>query len=421
MNIETGFITELLLSEDITTVVDAEISARFLSGRNRQALKFIFEHHTKYGKIPSTDSFQKRFPTFELGTKEGEINTGERLSYWCDELRVKNKHNTIADGVEEALASINEYDTDTAYDILKKVVLTVENEIVLADKKMLTKNTKKRKEDYLKRQKSGGMTGIPSFIDGWDKLTGGMNKSELSGCMGFTGLGKSWLICIKAVLQAKAGYKVFVGSTEMSTDMIIRRIDAIWCLLNYSDFVKGQLKPDQQKRYFKFLEEMEGNEKVNLVVEHVDDVTQFSAKISQYDPDVAYIDGAYIMQDTDEDSDWIGVRNVIRTLHKICLSKKIPIEFTTQAKEEFGNSLKTINFSKAIAQEVDVFYAIEQDEQMRNDKEVRLNPLKLREGKLTSKVYLNWDFDLMNFSTLFEERISESSDKSKAKGVITID
>ena len=113
------------------------------------------------------------------------------MQFWCDQLREKKKHNTIVDSLDEVLVKINEdLDTEGAYNILKKLVLQVENELVLSDRIKINEDTYKRKEDYKKRQKSGGMTGIPSFIDEWDKLLGGYNNGELITFMGYTGTGK---------------------------------------------------------------------------------------------------------------------------------------------------------------------------------------------------------------------------------------
>lgn len=175
----------------MSKVVDNQISSKYLNGRYKKAFKFIQQHQTKYGKVPSIETFKKKFPNIELAQINGEYSTGETMQFWCDQLREKKKHNTIVDSLDEVLVKINEdLDTGGAYDILKKLVLQVENELILSDRIKINEDTHKRKEDYKKRQKSGGMTGIPSFIDEWDKLLGGYNNGELITFMGFTGLGK---------------------------------------------------------------------------------------------------------------------------------------------------------------------------------------------------------------------------------------
>ena len=410
----------------MSKVVDNQISSKYLNGRYKKAFKFIQQHQTKYGKVPSIETFKKKFPNIELAQINGEYSTGESIQFWCDQLREKKKHNTIVDALDAVLDKINEdLDTEGAYDILKKLVLQVENELVLSDRIKINEDTYKRKEDYIKRQKSGGMTGIPSFIDEWDKLLGGYNNGELITFMGYTGLGKSWLEIIQAVQQAKNGYKVLFFTTEMSTKMVFRRIDAVWNSLNYTRFRKGQLLPDEEKRYFQYLEEMENtpDDEVMLVVEQATGgVSQISAKIDQYNPDIVYIDGAYLLEDEEgEEDNWAGMTRIWRGLHRICLAKDKPIVVTTQSKDEQGASLKSMSFAKAIANECDVVAVLEQDEQMRNDKEIMLKPLKIREGDNMRIVMMNWDFDEMKFNSIYSERVTEQADVKNVEGVITLD
>jgi archaellum biogenesis ATPase FlaH len=425
INREQGLLTELLVTGDMVSVVDKSINASYFTGRYKKAFKFIQEFQSKYGKMPSIEVFLQKNPNIELSKVDNKYGTGEKIQYWCDEVRAKKKHNTIADSLDTVVTLINEEkDADKAYEELKRLVLRVENEIVFSARMKINENTKKRKEEYKKRQKSGGMTGIPSFITHWDSILGGYNKGELYTFMGYTGVGKSWLEIIQAVMQAKEGYRVLFITTEMSDKLVFRRIDAVWCGLNYSDFKKGQLKPEQEKKYFKYLDDMENtpDEDVMLVVEQATGgLSQISAKIDQYDPDIVYVDGAYLLEDEEgEEDNWAGVTRVWRGFHRLCLSKDKPIILTTQSKDETGASLKSMAFARAIANECDVVAVIEQEEQMKNDKEAKLKPLKLREGDNLSSVMMNWDFDNMKYNSIFKEKVVEQTKVENVQGVITI-
>lgn len=192
INRELGFITELLNSQDMVAVVDKQISIKYLNGRYKKAFKYIQTHQANYGNVPSIPTFERKFPEIELYVNdEGTYNTGEPMQFWCDELRDKKKHNVIADSLDEVLTLMNEeLDTEGAYAKLKKVISQVESEMILTDRIKINDNTQARKEEYLKRQKSGGMTGIPSYIKELDSLLGGYNDGELITFMGYTGLGK---------------------------------------------------------------------------------------------------------------------------------------------------------------------------------------------------------------------------------------
>jgi replicative DNA helicase len=423
---EQGFITELLVSRDMSMVVDNCINSSYLNGKYKKAFKYIQQHQATYGDVPTIDTFLSKNPDFNLAKTDDSYGTGESLKYWCDQVREKKKHNMMADGMENLLQLMNEeMDTEGAYETIKRLVLKVENEVILADRAKINENTHTRKEDYLKRQKSGGMTGIPTFIDLVDKIMGGLNDGELITFMGYTGTGKSWLEIIMAVAQAKAGYRVLFFTTEMHHKMVMRRIDAVWNGFNYSLFKKGQLQAKDQKKYFDYLDEMEKtpDDEVMLIVEQATGgISQISAKIDQYNPDVVYIDGAYLLDDEEgEEDNWMGTVRIWRGLHKLCLAKKLPIVATTQSKDESGATIKSLSFSKALSNECDVLAVLEQDEQQRNDREADLRFLKLREGDTLSTVHMDWDFDKMKYNSLFKEKAVEQTDVKNVSGVITID
>lgn len=410
INREMGFLTELLVSNDMATVVDNMINSSYLTGRNKQVFNKIRQHQDAYGKVPSIDYILSYFPNLELMKKpNGEYGTEETLQFWCDQLRERKKHNTIVDHLEEVIDKMNnDTDTEKAYSLIKRLVMKVENEIVLSDRIKINENVDKRKQEYLKREKSGGMTGIPTYIDLIDKNIGGFNAGELITFMGFTGIGKSWMEIIMAVNQAKNGYRVLFFTTEMSKEMVMRRIDAVWNGFNYSLFTKGQLHPKDKERYFKYLDEMANtpDDEIMLVVEQATGgLSQIGAKIDQYKPDIVYIDGAYLLQDEEgEEDNWAGIVRVWRGLHRLCLVKKVPIIATTQSKDETNASIKSLSFAKALSNDCDVLAVLEQDSQQKHDREISVRFLKVREGDTLSVVHMNWDFNKMDYSCIYQER-----------------
>ncbi|MMZ46500.1 Replicative DNA helicase [compost metagenome] len=400
MNVETALIKKLIETGDYATVTDKQISDRYFNGVNKRAFKFIREHVTNYGKVPDRKTFKKHFPSYPMP----EEIPDEKIQYFCDQVREKKKHNLIVDSLEDAAADIEDLKSEEAYIKLKRLILKVENEVILSDKVVVNRDTKKRLEDYEKRAKSGGMTGIPYGIDRLDYATKGANKGELTTILGYTGTGKSWFEIICAVYQAKQGYKVLFFTTEMSTKMVARRVDAVWAVLNYTRFRDGRLHKEEYQRYVEYLEAREREEEETIIIEQATGgVSQIAAKIDQYDPDMVYVDGAYLLADEEsEEDDWRSLVHIWRGLHRIVLQKDIPMCVSTQSKEK-KISLSAISFAKAIAADCDVIIGLEQDEQMREDKEMRVSFHKMREGAVPSPFIMNWDFDKMDYTTIYGE------------------
>ena len=210
------------------------------------------------------------------------------------------------------------------------------------------------------------------------------------------------------------GYKVLFCTTEMSTELVMRRIDALWNGFSYTRFRDGKLYPDEYERFKLYLEEMEGNEEVNLVVEQITGgISQISAKIDQYSPDVVYIDGGYLLEDEEGgDDDWKGLVRIWRGIHKLALAKRKPIVISTQSKER-KVTLSAIAFASAIRADSDVILALEQDEQQFNDREIGIKPLKIREGELFGKIINAWDFNNMNYEEIYNESDGRTQSEEK--------
>lgn len=423
---EQSFITEIILSGDFLTVTENHIEPNYFRGQDKKVFKFIQDHVVKYGKTPSLTTFTKKFPEYELmENNDGNVYTGETLKYWIDEVRNKKKSNTLIVGLEKAIEEISELDnnsTEQAYMIIKDTINVIETKVEVSVRHRLNRDTETRKADYLARQTSGGLIGIPTGISDWDLMNGGSKKGELTTIQGYTGLGKTWLLLIQAVYQAKLGYRVQFFTTEMSPDMIIRRVEALWNDLNYTRFLEGKLLPDEERRYFNYLEEMSNleDDDIPLVIEKADaGVTQISTKIDDFKPDIVYIDGAYLLEDEKMgDDEHAGITRIWRALHRMCLSKNIPLIVSSQNKEDEGVSLKSTSFAKATNHESDVVLALEQDSQMKNDKEIKVKPLKVREGKTNQYIVLNWDFDSMKYGSIYTKELEQADESVEVEGVL---
>jgi replicative DNA helicase len=400
-NMELNLISKILHTGDFTIPTDMGITQRYFNGKNKKAFKIIQAHMLKYGNVPDLKTFKTKMRNYDILASDS-VNEG--LRFYCDEVRMKLKHNTIVDSMEEISGHIEGLETEEAYELLKQLVVKVETEVILSDREEVNKDTSKRLDDYFIRQQTQGMTGIPTGNSRIDYVLKGYNAGELIALLGYTGTGKSWWKLIQAVYQAKQGYKVLFFTTEMSTKMIIRRIDALWCKLSYTRFRNGKLTPDELKKYEKYLKSVDGDEDSNLIVEQATGgVSQIGAKIDQHNPDIVYVDGAYLLQDDESnDDDWKAIVRVFRGLHRLALNKNIPIIASTQSNDR-KVSLSTISFAKALSNDCDVVMAIEQDDEMKEDKEIKTKFLKIREGEGAGNIVQNWDFNEMNYDPIYIE------------------
>lgn len=418
-DVEKGLISKILETRDLMSIKDNQIKPDYFTGESRIAYQFIFDTVLKTGEVPTVRVFQKKFPRYKLDyiKVKGEqvVGTEENMKFWCDELRHKVKHNTLADTINDTAEKLQDFETEEAYEYLKKKIAYIESEIVETTDVDITKDTDARKQAYLKRKQTRGITGIPTGFKHLDYLLKGLGDGTLTTVIANTGIGKTWFEVIVGAMAQLQNYTVLQLVTEMSEDIMRDRYEAVLFSLcydemNYNAFKSGMLTLDKEKQYFEFLE----NDLPNfepLIVATATGVMGVSALIDKYNPDLIMIDGAYLMEDDQgAKDDWLRVSHITRDLKKLAKRIKKPIVINTQAdkntSKKTGPELGSIMYTQAIGQDSDNVLAMFRDEIMINDKEMGMKVLKQREGTL-GKTIFNWDFDTMTFTEIYFEESKE--------------
>ena len=411
-SIERGFISKLIETKDMTTIKEKQISPAFFTGENRLVFYYIMEQYAHNGSVPTPRAIQHKFGTYELETlDEGSVGTEESLLYWCEELREKARHNKIADVLEESVKLIDDGDSQKAYDVIKKGVYYIEDELSETQSVDITKDTEERKQKYLEKKKNKGMVGIPTGIEQLDWILKGLQPETLTVDIGTPGLGKTWLEVLIGSYAMLNQYKVVQFVTEMSTDQMRDRYETMlygmmYGDMNYSQFKSGTLPQEVEEQYFVFLDE-DLPSLQPLIIETATGVSGVNAVIEKEKPDLVLIDGVYLMEDDERaDSDWLRVTHITRGLKKTAKAKKIPIFANSQAdkttSKKTGPELSNISYTQAIGQDADNVIGQFRDEVMINDREMGIKVMKNREG-VGGKVILNWDFTTMTFTGIYSE------------------
>lgn len=397
-SIETKFLTKLLLTADFETVDKLQIKSNYFSGRYKKAFKWIQDFKVKYGKTPSLKEFKRKFSNIEL---EEEEDLEEPLGYYGEEVRSKVKHNTLVDALEIVREKLEELETDEAVNIIVKTVMKIQRDYIQRETAYLNEDAQKWKDAYDEASKSGGMTGIPIGIAPFDRITGGCAETDLITFLGYTGVGKSWLLIIISCFLVGMGYKVLFITREMGTKQILKRVHACMTRLPYENIKSGSLNTEGKKKYFKYLDKQATQDESLLVIESATGgVTNISSLVDLHQPEILMIDGGYLMTDDSDDKEWKGLVETWWGFKQIALNRKIPT-FTNMQLKSGKASLDNIAMAKYISQYCDQMWGMEQDEQMLNDKELKMKPLKLRDAEMAGSFVIRWDFKEMDWSPVY--------------------
>lgn len=414
-SVERGFISKLIESKDFKTLKDQQIQPFFLTGDNRRVFQYIQEVFKTTGEVPTPRVIKQKFPSYELESHKVDgaeiVGTEETLLYWCKELRTKAKHNRMADITEAVAEKLDNGETEEAYTLMKQGVWKIEDEIVESSSVDITKNTDDRKQAYLERKKNKGMIGISTGIPHLDYILKGLIKETLTTLIAGTGVGKTWFLVLLGAYAQLNGYKVVCFITEMSTDLMQDRFEAMlfgmmYGSFNYNNFKSGNLDLETENTYFEFLED-DLPKLEPLIIETATGISSVVSVIEREKPDLVLVDGAYLMEDEQgAKDDWLRVTHITRDLKKTAKNWHLPIVINSQAdkntSKKTGPELGSIMYTQSIGQDSDNVLALFRDEIMINDREMGVKVLKQREGVL-GKVIINWDFDHMNFKSIYSE------------------
>lgn len=223
-DVERGFISKLLQTKDIMSVKDQQIKSNYFIGDSRLAYQFIYDTVLSTGEVPTVRAFERKFPHYELEhikvNGETVVGTEENLKFWCDELRNKVKHNTLADLVDSVAKDLQSFNTEEAYSLIKKRIAYIEGEVVESSDIDITKNTEDRKQAYLDRKNNKGMRGIPTGFHHLDCILKGLEDETLTTVIAGTGVGKA--LTLDTPVLTRYGYvpmrEIKVGTEVFSSD-----------------------------------------------------------------------------------------------------------------------------------------------------------------------------------------------------------
>lgn len=419
-SVEKGFISKIVETKDFKSLKEQQIKSNFFTGENRRVFNFIVEQYPRTGDIPTPRVLHKFFPNYSLETHivDGEevVGNDESFMFWCEQIRIKSRHNRTADLIEETAKKLDNGETEKAFEELKKGVWTIQDDTTITSTVDITKNAEERKEAYLKKKMNKGMLGIPTGISHLDYILKGLEDETLTTLIATPGIGKTWFLVKLASYAMLNSYRVKVYVTEMSSEIMQDRFDAMLYSMMYGDFDyeafrAGRLSAEKEKSYFNFLEEKEKLEP--LKIETATDVSSILATFDSDKPDIIFVDGAYLMEDDQgADSDWLRVTHITRALKRLAKDKHIPVFINSQAdkstSKKTGPELESISYAQSIGQDSDNILALYRDAVMKNDREMGVKVLKQREGIL-GRVVISWDFKSMNFDSIYSESASEES------------
>jgi replicative DNA helicase len=231
----------------------------------------------------------------------------------------------------------------------------------------------------------GGITGVPTGFDALDKLTSGLQKSDLIIMAARPGMGKTSLILAIARNTAVDFKKtVAIFSLEMSNLQLVQRLVSLEAEIEGSKFRNGNLEPHEWAPLSKAIERISA---APIFIDDTPAINTFELRAKcrrlkqQYDVQLIIIDYLQLMSNSGERSNASNreqeISQISRTLKGLAKELNVPIIALSQlsrAVESRGGvkrpQLSDLRESGAIEQDADMvtfiyrpeYYGLTEDE-----------------------------------------------------------
>jgi replicative DNA helicase len=400
MDAERGLIGKIVLADGFADAQDYRVTTElFESKKYRAVFKFIKDFYEKYGEIPSVELLEEEFPEVDIPYAK------EPAGYYIDKMRERHIRNKGA----EILTSKAPLLVQKPIDGILSIREAVANLSIVANPTSDSEwgeNVEERIKQYLAKKEMEGVTGYHTPWQPLDIMTSGIHAKEFICVVARPKTGKTFLLIILALAMWKQGLSVMFISTEMSKMKISQRLDAVNFELPYQEFKTGVLPDAFEERYKREIKKLKDKEPIHIV-EDVDGVSSIGAKIDQYEPDVVFLDGMYLLNDDKgARSTWERVKNISNDLRKLAKTKDVPLVTSTQFNRGAENAssfkdvtLAQIGYADSIGQDAELVLGMFQDRDMRNNREMLIRTMAFREGEPVDFT-IQWDLHNMDFKVL---------------------
>ena len=363
---ELRLISKAVRDRNITTLLEQGVQADwFVNPDVKQVWKWMVDHWGKYGEVATATTVKDEFPNFPL------LKVDDSLDYLLDRFVAYRRYVKVEDtiqGAAEVLSLTNDH--EAALQLIEGRISEIHREGVPGVSDMhLDRDPMSRYREYeVMEQSAGHLLGLGTGFSRIDEATAGLQSGQLVTVIAPPKTGKSQVLLQTAINIHEAGHAVLFQSFEMSNTEQQTRHDAMRAKVSHNRMRRRSLTVPEKRSYVRMLEHMDQMTQPFTLTDALQGITvsALAAKIDQVKPEVAFIDGVYLMQDeqTGESNTPQALTNITRALKRLAQRMDIPIVISTQTllwKMKGGKvSADSIGYSSSFFQDSDVILGLEE-------------------------------------------------------------
>ncbi len=418
-----------------TTFIDLQLDANMFRGSEEDLYKFIRGHVSGYGKLPERKTV-KTWADEHKTTIPPKKSLVEPSDYYYDEMKRRNLRLNLKSVLQSAAEQVNE---DTPFEALQDLTSSVV-EMANQTRKNQLLNFAQHGQELMKTEMAKvGSQLKPALQFGWptfDNMAGGLSGGDVVSFVGRPAMGKTYMLLYGAIAAWRQGKVPLFVSMEMKTTLIAQRITALHTKTSITEIMKAKVGKWKYKKMLGELGVMKKKQDFwiadGALSATVEDIIMLCHQLK---PDVVYIDGAYLLQNTNHRLQrWERVSTNAEAIKcQLAEALDIPVVVSYQLNRETEKKkikevgVENIAYSDAIGQLSSVVLGLFQEESVETMLQRDIRILKGRHGE-SGEFTINWRFggmgqyfptkdkekqdtdthNVMNFSEILDEYSNKS-------------
>ena len=401
---ELLLISKIIQEKDIHAVIRSGLKPDHLSGEWSKVWTWLLEFNRTHGSIPTERVFAQEFGDIDLDDAKDE-----QFSRLLEEIFDNYKKRILMDTLSQAIPELNNDDLASALATLSSGIQKTAVEAARLRDIDIIQNWENRIARYDEmRLTPNALRGIPTGFHGLDRITHGLRPQQFIVFVGEPKRGKSLFALIMGNAAHIHGKRPLFVSFEMSIEEQEARYDSFISKVPYTRILSGDLTDIDMKKIRKALA-LRKNMHPFVFSEDTASLTTVSAlasKVQEYQPDVLFVDGVYLMDDEEGEPKGSpqALTNVTRSLKRLAQRFDIPVVATTQVLSWKLNNKKTravtadaIGYSSSFAQDADLVLGVERNPDVDDQAIIRV---VIARSAPTGEVHIKWDWTTMEFEEI---------------------
>ena len=409
---EQLLVSKVVNEQDVSYPLKHGVKADHFTKEWGQIWSWLITYWRNHGSVPT-----ERAIGMEFGDVKVIDASTEPFSALVDEVFASYRQRNLVEAMSAAMPALNAGDTSEAFKLLAAGVQKAGADVARLRDVNLIETWEARLEKYDElRKMPNSLRGIPTGINGLDRITSGLRPQQLITFVGEAKKGKSLMTLMMANAAHIHGKRPLFVSFEMSAEEQAARYDAIVAKVPYSNILRASLSDQEFERVRESLRSRK-NMHPFIITEDTSSLTTVSslaAKVQEYKPDILFVDGVYLMDDEQGEPKGSpqALTNITRSLKRLAQNADIPIVGTTQVLSwKLGNkksrrvTVDSIGYTSSFAQDSDLVLAVESDPDIENQGIIRV---VIARSAPSGEIRINWDWNNMDFTEVGEEDDDDS-------------